>query len=140
MQDASDLDDLYGQMLLSNRNYGWARLFFQKNLARWKTWKPQTPDTAARLKAAQDNIAECDRRIRFAFRAATIGSVQITDECSASRSSVLRPCSHRAASQHIRAQIAPAIQPARTSLGQWTPRYTRLTPTINVSSAASSRK
>jgi len=63
MQDASDLDDLYGQMLLSNRNYGWARLFFQKNQARWKTWRPQTPDTAARLKVAQDNIAECDRLI-----------------------------------------------------------------------------
>jgi len=63
MQDASDLDDLYGQMLLSNRNYGWARLFFQKNLARWKNWKPQTPDTAARLKQAQDAIAECDRRM-----------------------------------------------------------------------------
>jgi hypothetical protein len=63
MQDASDLDDLYGQMLLSNRNYGWARLFFQKNLARWKNWKPQTPDTAARLKQAQDAIAEVDRQM-----------------------------------------------------------------------------
>ena len=63
MQDASDLDDLYGQMLLSNRNYGWARLFFQKNLARWKNWKPQTPDTAARLKQAQDAIAETDRQM-----------------------------------------------------------------------------
>lgn len=60
MQDASDLDELYGRMLLSNRNYGWARLFFQKNVARWKTWMPQTPDTVARLKAAQDEIAECD--------------------------------------------------------------------------------
>ncbi len=63
MQDASDLDDLYGQMLLSNRNYGWARLFFQKNQARWRNWTPQTPDTAARLKEAQSAIAECDRRI-----------------------------------------------------------------------------
>ena len=63
MQDASDLDDLYGRMLLSNRNYGWARLFFQKNLVRWKNWTPQTPDTAARLRDAQDAIAECDRRI-----------------------------------------------------------------------------
>ena len=63
MQDASDLDDLYGRMLLSNKNYGWARLFFQKNLARWKIWMPQTADTAARLKAAQDGIAECDRGI-----------------------------------------------------------------------------
>ena len=25
---ASDLDQLYGQMLLSNKNYGWARLLF----------------------------------------------------------------------------------------------------------------
>ena len=63
MEDASDLDDLYGRMLLSNRNYGWARLFFQKNLARWKHWTPQTPDTAARLKEAQDAIAECDRHL-----------------------------------------------------------------------------
>jgi hypothetical protein len=63
MEDASDLDDLYGRMLLSNRNYGWAMLFFQKNQARWKNWKPQTPDTAARLKEAQSEIAECDRRL-----------------------------------------------------------------------------
>jgi hypothetical protein len=63
MQDASDLDELYGQMLLSNRNYGWARLFFQKNLVRWKNWTPQTPDSAARLKQAQAAIAECDRRM-----------------------------------------------------------------------------
>jgi len=63
MEDASDLDDLYGRMLLSNRNYGWAMLFFQKNQARWKNWTPQTPDTAARLKAAQSAIAECDHRL-----------------------------------------------------------------------------
>lgn len=63
MQAASDLDDLYGRMLLSNRNYGWARLFFQKNLARWKHWKPETPDTALRLKQAESAIAECDRRM-----------------------------------------------------------------------------
>lgn len=64
MQDASDLDDLYGRMLLSNRNYGWARLFFQKNLARWKNWTPQTPDTIARLKEAQSGIAECDQGLQ----------------------------------------------------------------------------
>jgi hypothetical protein len=63
MEAASDLDDLYGSMLLSNRNYGWAMLFFQKNQSRWKTWQPQTPDTAARLKAAQSAIAECERRL-----------------------------------------------------------------------------
>lgn len=60
---ASDLDQLYGQMLFSNRNYGWARLLFQRNVARWKTWKPQTPETSRRLKLAESAIAECDRHI-----------------------------------------------------------------------------
>jgi hypothetical protein len=60
---ASDQDDLYGRMLLSNRHYGWARLLFQKNLARWKHWQPQTPETTRRLKQAESEIAECDRHI-----------------------------------------------------------------------------
>lgn len=60
---ASDLDQLYGQMLFSNRNYGWARLQFQRNLARWKTWTPRTEETTRRLKLAEDAIAECDRKI-----------------------------------------------------------------------------
>jgi hypothetical protein len=60
---ASDLDDLYGRMLLSNRHYGWARLLFQKNLARWKHYQPATPETARRLKQAVDAIEECDRHI-----------------------------------------------------------------------------
>ena len=60
---ASDLDDLYGRMLLSNRHYGWARLMFQKNLARWKHYEPSTPETARRLKQAADAIDECDRHI-----------------------------------------------------------------------------
>src|SRR3954447_16352003 len=38
-------------------------------------------------------------------------------------------CNQSAAVQHSRAQSAPAVQPARTSDGQWTPRYTRVTPT-----------
>jgi hypothetical protein len=63
MEGASDLDDLYAGMLLSNRNYGWARLFFQKNAARWKLWMPPTEDTGRRLKEAQAGIAECDRRM-----------------------------------------------------------------------------
>jgi len=58
---AADLDQLYGRMLLSNRHFGWARLLFQKNLARWKHWEPQTPETERRLRLAQDAIAECDR-------------------------------------------------------------------------------
>jgi len=60
---ASDLDELYGRMLFSNRNYGWARLFFQKNLARWKHWKPETPETVRRLEQARSAIAECDSRL-----------------------------------------------------------------------------
>ena len=60
---ASDQDDLYGRMLLSNRHYGWARLLFQKNLSRWKHWQPQTPETARLLKQAESAIAGCDRHI-----------------------------------------------------------------------------
>lgn len=63
VQAASDLDQLYGEMLLANRHYGWARLSFQKNVARWKHWKPQNPDTLARLKEAENQIAECDRKM-----------------------------------------------------------------------------
>jgi hypothetical protein len=63
MEVSSALDDLYGRMLLANRHYGWARLLFQKNLARWKNWTPRTPDTARRVKLAQSRIAECDSLI-----------------------------------------------------------------------------
>ena len=63
MEAASDLDHLYAGMLMGNKNYGWARLAFQKNVSRWKHWKPQTPETARRLKQAQDGIAECDKRM-----------------------------------------------------------------------------
>lgn len=63
METVSDLDQLYGQMLLANRNYGWARLVFQKNRARWKTWKPETSETERRLRLANSAIAECDRHL-----------------------------------------------------------------------------
>ena len=63
MEAASDLDQLYGQMLFTNHNYGWARLFFQKNTARWKVWKPETPETIRRLKQAEEGIAGCDARM-----------------------------------------------------------------------------
>ena len=62
MQASSDLDDLYGRMLLRNRHYDWAESIFQKNVIRWKVWKPQTEDTAKRLKAARDALAECERQ------------------------------------------------------------------------------
>ena len=61
LEAASGLDDLYGRMLLSNRHYGWARLLFQKNLARWTNWQPQTAETVRRRKLAESQIAECDR-------------------------------------------------------------------------------
>jgi len=60
---ASDLDDLYGRMLLTNRHYGWARLLFQKNLNRWKHWQPQSEETARRYKLAVSEIVECDKHI-----------------------------------------------------------------------------
>jgi hypothetical protein len=60
---ASDIDHLYGQMLASNHKYGWARLQFQKNLSRWKYWKPATDESARRLRQAQAAIADCDKHI-----------------------------------------------------------------------------
>ena len=63
MEAASDLDQLYGGMLLGNRNYGWARLAFQKNVSRWTNWRPRTPEAARRLKLARDGIAQCDKRM-----------------------------------------------------------------------------
>ena len=63
VEAASDLDDLYGRMLLSNRHYAWAITLFEKNRSRWKNWTPQTPETARRLKQAETAIQECDRRM-----------------------------------------------------------------------------
>jgi hypothetical protein len=63
VEAASDLDDLYGRMLLSNRHYAWAITMFEKNRSRWKNWAPQTPETARRLKQAETAIEECDRRM-----------------------------------------------------------------------------
>jgi hypothetical protein len=63
MEAISDLDQLYGRMLLGNRHYVWARVLFQKNLTRWSSWKPQTPETLRRLKMARSAVAECDRHI-----------------------------------------------------------------------------
>jgi hypothetical protein len=60
---ASDRDDLYGRMLAADGRYGYARLEFQKNLARWRNWKPRTAESAARLERARMAIAECDRRL-----------------------------------------------------------------------------
>jgi hypothetical protein len=63
MEAASDLDDLYGRMLMADKRYGWARLQFQKNVTRWKYWQPRTSESDRRLKLAQDAIAECDRNL-----------------------------------------------------------------------------
>ena len=62
-ESASDLDDLYGRMLLSNHHYGWAQMMFQKNLSRWRHWDPQTEETARRVKLAQAEIEQCTKKI-----------------------------------------------------------------------------
>jgi hypothetical protein len=64
MEAVSDFDQLYGKLLVGNGYFGSARLLFQKNGTRWKTWKPQTPETARRLKLALEGIAECDRHMQ----------------------------------------------------------------------------
>jgi hypothetical protein len=63
MVAASDLSQLYGTMLLNNRHYGWARVMFQENLARWKSWRPVSEDTKRRLQLASDGIADCDKHL-----------------------------------------------------------------------------
>jgi len=63
MEAASDLDQLYGTMLLNNRHYGWARVMFQGNLARWKHWRPVTVESTRRMKEADAAIAECDKHL-----------------------------------------------------------------------------
>lgn len=57
----SGFDHLYGRLLLANRQYGFARFQFQRNVARWKNWTPQTGESQRRLKLAESAIAECDR-------------------------------------------------------------------------------
>ena len=51
-------------MSLATRITGWVRLSRQKNVSRWKNWRPQTEEAAQRLKQARDGIAEVDRRMR----------------------------------------------------------------------------
>ncbi len=64
MQAISDLDDIYARMLLASHREGWARTMYQKNVVRWKYWKPATEDSSRRLKQAEAGIAECDRRLK----------------------------------------------------------------------------
>lgn len=63
MQAISGLDDAYARVLLAKGHDGWARMLFQKNVARWKRWEPKTPEVARRLRQAEQGIAECDRRL-----------------------------------------------------------------------------
>ena len=63
MEAIADLDRVYAKMLISNGYFGEARMLFQKNITRWKTWKPQSPETERRLKEANSDIAECDRHM-----------------------------------------------------------------------------
>lgn len=63
MMAVSDLDDLYARILFENRQYGWARLLFQKNAARWRTWAPRSEETEQLRRSAEAGIAACDRKI-----------------------------------------------------------------------------
>jgi hypothetical protein len=60
---ASDIDDLYGRMLMANRHFGWARMQFQKNVARWRSWTPQTEESRMLRAEAEKAMAECDRQL-----------------------------------------------------------------------------
>jgi len=63
MEAVSDLDDLYARALLEGGHDVWARSFYEKNIARWKLWNPQTDETARRLRQEQAGVAECDRHM-----------------------------------------------------------------------------
>lgn len=63
VEAASDLDHLYGRLLLANGHTGWARLVFQKNLVRWKNWQPPSESARTRLAQARADIAACDRQL-----------------------------------------------------------------------------
>jgi hypothetical protein len=63
MEAISDFDQIYGRLLVGNGYFGEARLQFQKNVTRWKVWKPQSPETERRLQLARDAVAECDRHM-----------------------------------------------------------------------------
>jgi hypothetical protein len=60
----SDRDELYGRMLMKNKHYGWARMEFQKNVARWRNWRPETEDSKRRREAAEALVAACDRELK----------------------------------------------------------------------------
>jgi hypothetical protein len=64
MEAVADLDDLYARMLLADHHDGFARMLYEKNRARWKSWKPQSGETARRLREAEAGMAECDRRLK----------------------------------------------------------------------------
>lgn len=63
MEAIADLDQIYGRMLIFNGYYGQARMLFQKNATRWRTWKPQSAETARRLDEANKAMDECDRHM-----------------------------------------------------------------------------
>lgn len=58
---ASDFDQLYANMLMSNRHFPWARQMFMTDVVRWRNWKPETEDTVRRRKVAEAGVAACDK-------------------------------------------------------------------------------
>ena len=63
MEAVSDRDQIYGELLLSNRHAAYARQIYQRNAARWKHWRPQTENTLRRLHEAESAIARCDQAL-----------------------------------------------------------------------------
>ena len=65
MEAVSDLDHLYGKLLLSKGYPVWARQMFVTNAVRWRQWKPESEDTLRRRREAEKAIAECDRLLKL---------------------------------------------------------------------------
>lgn len=63
MEAVSDRDALYADMLFANRHFGHARQMYQRNVARWKHWRPQTDASRQRLADAEAAISRCDQAI-----------------------------------------------------------------------------
>lgn len=63
MEAVADRDQLYADLLFANQHFAHARQMYQRNVARWKHWLPQTDHTRQRLEEAQSAIAKCDRAL-----------------------------------------------------------------------------
>lgn len=65
MEAVSDLDHIYGKLLLAKGYPIWARQMFVTNAVRWRHWKPETEDTLRRRREAEKAVGECDRLLKL---------------------------------------------------------------------------